>query len=421
MDIIFDQNAKENDGIKEIILEFLGKVSTLETKLKMPIVVFQDGADESYYIRCSINAKDTKPLCDLNAKLDWIRNESFRANRELYKSHHTYKRMVEDAGKGREFNDIIVEYNIQYYPEKPLKVWGGQHRISAIIEAGSKFERYHGFKIYFGLNKNQRNKIALISNTNINVSNDTFDRMIEETLFGDKLRSWCVKIGLLEGDENFPDVGSKSEKITVKKARNFILNYYLGLKRGSEITTLELDKHYYEPQLVKSGVEIDSDYTKIMQEKDILSDAPLIEAGKNFALLHKTQYLAVSKNNDKINNLKRFRNKALIDSVVCGWAYIAGLLQSHRTRLENHYELPKTNNQIPDPLNAFEMSKYKHDSDEKTYRGLGTRTTDKDRQRIAQLFLAKSINTNSIIDKALMDKAVSQVVGLASLEKGYAK
>jgi hypothetical protein len=88
---------------------------------------------------------DAVPLCDLNAKLDPSKPESYRANRQLLKKNHTYLKMVEDAKKGREFNDIIVEYNTSDEPDKPLKVWGGQHRISAISEAANQSNRYHGF------------------------------------------------------------------------------------------------------------------------------------------------------------------------------------------------------------------------------------------------------------------------------------
>ncbi len=105
---------------------------------------------------------------------------------------------------------------------------------------------------------------------------------------------------------------------------------------------------------------------------------------------------------------------------MCGWSYVAGLLQHHTERLNNHYRIPKTSNKIPDPLNADEMSKYKHDKDEETYRGLGARSALPDRQRMAQLFLAKSLDENVLIDEKLMNKAVSQVIGLQSLSKGYA-
>ena len=65
------------------------------------------------------------------------------------------------------------------------------------------------------------------------------------------------------------------------------------------------------------------------------------------------------------------------------------------------------------------MSSYKHDQDQPTYRGLGTRSSTMDRQRVAQLFLAKSCQDNVLIDKKLMNKAVSQTIGLIALAKGY--
>ncbi len=229
--ILFDDKAKISSQTKNSVSAFLDQVATLETKHNMLVIIFQDGASDAYYIKCSLLASDAARLCDLNAKLDVTSPESYRANRQLFLKHLTYQRMESDAAKGREFNDIIVEYNTEYDPGTPLKVWGGQHRIRAITGAYTKSNRYHGFRIYFDLDKDQRTEVALISNTNIAVSNDTFDRMIEETMFGDVLRKWCQKVGFLGDGEDFPDVGSRSEKITVKKARSFVINFYLGQER----------------------------------------------------------------------------------------------------------------------------------------------------------------------------------------------
>jgi hypothetical protein len=40
---------------------------------------------------------------------------------------------------------------------------------------------------------------------------------------------------------------------------------------------------------------------------------------------------------------------------------------------------------------------------------------------MAQLFLARSLSKDTLIDKKLMSKAVSQVVGLKTMQKGYSK
>jgi hypothetical protein len=422
MEIKFEEKAKGSNDIKQLAEKFFKEISTLESKIGLPIIIFQDGVNKSYYSKCSILASTASKFIDLNAKINASDSESFRANRELMLKHTTYLKMKADALNGREFNDIIVEYNLDYEKDKPLKVWGGQHRAYAISEAvNSGIDRYHGFKVYFGLSKNQRTEVALISNTNMTVSDDTFDRMLEETTFGDTLRKWCQKIGFLGQGEDFPDVGSRSEKIPVKLARSFIVNYYLGLDKGKTIKDEELDDNIYEPYVTESGVTIDQQYDRIMHEKgqEILNDKGLLEAGKKFLSLHREQYEKVKANPTKIKNRKSYRNKALIVSVFCGWSYIAGLLQNHKGRLKNHYKIPKTSSKIPDPLNAEEMSHFKHDSDPPTYRGLGTRQTSKDMQRIAQVFLAKSLTDNCAFDNKFLQKAVSTVVGISTLKKGY--
>ena len=158
-----------------------------------------------------------------------------------------------------------------------------------------------------------------------------------------------------------------------------------------------------------------------MKNRNILTDDCLLQAGGRFLALHNAQYKAITSPESKITNRKSYRNKAFVESVLCGWSYVAGLLQSHNTRLRNHYRIPKVTRKIPDPLNAEEMSQFKHDSDPATYRGLGTRSALKDRQRIAQLFLAKSRELNVVLDRPFINKAVNQVAGLLYASKGYAR
>jgi hypothetical protein len=422
MNILFDDAAIKDDTVYKQVEAFVKEVNTLEIIKKFTTVIHQDGKSKGYYIKCGIPAEVVYPLLDLNAKLDSKDEDSFRANRELLVDHNTYKRMVSDAKAGREFNDIIVEYTKEYSSDKPLKIWGGQHRVKAIQEAynDSKISRYHGFKIFFNLSKQQRTEIALISNTNIAVSNDLFDRLQEETLVGLKLRAWCYQVGLLKKGEDFPDQGSRSEKTTVKLARTFVTNFYKGKEKADELKDKDLDKNIYEPHLCESGVNLDSEYEKIINNygDKIWYDQSLLKAGKSFATLHTAQYNAV-KAGKGIVNRKGFRNKAMTESVISAWAYVAGLLQNSNQRLQYHYLIPQTGKAIPDPLNAKEMSTFRHDTDDPTYRGLGTRSAIKDRQRMAQLFLARSLEKDRVIDKSLMNKAVSQVVGIKSLQKGY--
>lgn len=423
--ILFDDKAMENKKICQEVETFLTEVNTLEVAKEAPTIVYQDGKSKGYYIKCGILAEVVCPLLDTDARLNPTDRDSFRANREILTEHNTYKRMVSDAKEGREFNDIIVEYNKTYSLEKPLKVWGGQHRVKAIQEAyqQTSVSRYHGFKIFFWLSKKQRNEIALISNTNIDVSDDLFDRLLEETFVGLGLRAWCEQVGLLKRGDDFPDQASRSEKINVKLARTFIINFYLGKSKADELKSSDLvDKNVHEPYLCESGATLDTAYERIINKHgdSIWQDTALLEAGKKFAVLHRAQHEAVMKSKG-VEKRKGFRNKAMIESVISAWAYVAGLLQSTPTRLNNHYRIPKLSKKIPDPLNAKEMSSFKHDKDALTYRGLGTRSSSKDRQRMAQLFLARSLKAGAVIDKRLMNEAVSQVEGLKSLQKGYTR
>jgi len=415
---VFDQSSTTNVDVDKAVSDFLSKIKTLEVSQGNKIIIHQDGVERSYYIRCCLLGKTATPIIDLNARLIPESTDSFRANRELLLKHKTFQRMSQDAASGREFNDIIVEYNTSYSPEKPLKVWGGQHRSRAIqIASDKEISRYHGFRVYFCLTKEQRSALALVSNTNINVSNDLFDRQLEETLIGPHLRKWCERVGLLSQGQDFPDAGSRAERVTTQAGRTFIVNFFLGKKRGAKLTAEQLDRNFYEPYLCQSGV-LDEQYSTIVTSHDgsLWNDKGLEEAGKAFAELDKAQSEAIRKS--KINR-KGFRTKALTLSVLPAWAYVAGLLQAHPVRLKNHLALPKTAKNAPDPLNALEMSRYKHDEDPPTYRGLGNRSSMQDRQRMAQLFLARSLDSEANFERKLLDRAVSTVRGLKSLSKGY--
>lgn len=420
MKITFDEYATENQEVLQAVQNFVDSLDCLEKKKDSQIFIHQDGVKKSYYIRCCLSGETISNRIDLDARLDPQSTDTFRDNRELLLTHNTFRRMSHDADNEREFNDIIAEYNIGYSPEKPLKIWGGQHRSRAIQDAYRKknVTRYHGFRIYFCLTKEQRSELALVSNTNIAVSNDLFDRQLEETMIGPHLRDWCVEVGLLGQNEDFPDVGSRSDKITTQGARSFVVNFFKGKDKGDQVNPDKLDYNIYEPYLCKSGVVLDEEYQKLIDEKagTLWSDAKLKEAGIAFSSLHHAQYEAIKQSK---HNTKSFRMKALTPAILSSWSYVAGLLQSHPARFKNHLTVPPSARGAPDPLNAYEMSKYKHDQDLPTYRGIGTRSDLKERQRIAQIFLARSLAEGTPIDKSLISKAVSTVIGLKAMSKGY--
>ena len=420
MEIVFDKKAAKNPEVTKTVSEFLNSIDTLEKSRNATVYIFQDGVKKSYYIRCAVTGKTMVGVISLDARLNPESGETFRDNREILFTHNTFLRMKADAENEREFNDIIPKYIPPYLPEKPLKVWGGQHRSRAIMDAyhEKKVSRYHGFRVYFCLSKEQRTELALISNTSISVSNDLFDRQLEETYMGPYLRRWCTKVGLLKQGEDFQDVAAHAERITTQGARSFLVNYFKGKQTGGQIIDAELDRNVYDPYLCQTGIFLDEEYRQLTEKmgSSLWTDKGLIEAARAFTRLHKAQYDAIKKS--KIN-YKVFRMKAMVPSVLTAWSHVAGLLQAHPARLAIHLTVPQPPKGVPDPLNAEEMSQFRYYQDIETYRGLGTRAIMKDRQRMAQVFLARSIDPEAILDKKLLNQAVNQFAALRFFAKGY--
>jgi len=420
MEISFDKNAAKNQEVEKTVKEFLAEIGTMEKAKGMPVIIFQDGVKKSYYIRCAITGETMSKSISLDARLNPQTGETFRDNREVMVTHNTFLRMRADAQNEREFNDIIAEYIKSYGPERPLKIWGGQHRSRAVIDAlkEKKVSRYHGFRVYFCLSKEQRTELALISNTSIAVSNDLFDRQLEETYMGPYLRRWCVKVGLLKQGEDFPDVGSHAERITTQGARSFVVSFFKGKQAGEQVSEDQLDKNVYEPYLCQTGISLDEEYRQLTEKmgSELWTDKELLDAGKAFARLHKAQYDAIKKSK---SNYKVFRMKAMSPSVLTAWSYVAGLLKPHPRRLQVHLTVPPPPKGVPDPLNAEEMAGFRYYQDIETSRGLGTRAIMKDRQRMAQVFLARSMDPEATLEKKLLNQAVNQFTALRFFSKGY--
>jgi hypothetical protein len=420
MEISFDKKAAKNQEVEKTVREFLAEIGTMEKAKDMPVIIFQDGVKKSYYIRCAITGEVMSGAISLDARLNPQTGETFRDNREVMLTHNTFLRMSADAQNEREFNDIIAEYIKSYGPKRPLKIWGGQHRSRAVIDAYNekKVSRYHGFRVYFCLSKEQRTELALISNTSIAVSNDLFDRQMEETYMGPYLRRWCVKVGLLKQGEDFPDVGSHAERITTQGARSFVVSFFKGKQAGEQVAEDQLDKNVYEPYLCQTGIALDEEYRQLTEKmgSGLWADKELLDAGKAFARIHKAQYDAIKKSK---SNYKVFRMKAMSPSVLTAWSYVAGLLKPHPRRLQVHMTVPQSPKGAPDPLNAEEMANFRYYQDIDSSRGLGTRAIMKDRQRMAQVFLARSMDPEATLEKKLLNQAVNQFTALRFFSKGY--
>lgn len=395
MEIQYDKTVenKTKELIQDEIEEFADKFHPAENML----YVIMDKCTNAVFCECHISADILLDLCTVDVPLDPEEQPDYRANREIVEDSGAFLQMKIDAKKGRVFSNIVAEYNTDFDEEHPLKIVGGQHRINAIFEAFSEgVSVYHGVKIYFDLNIEQRLDVQLISNTNIDVSADLLDRMME-TVKGPELRDWCHQVGLLDEKSDFADKKQRGNSITVREARTFILNYYRGMK------VKEFDKEKTDGIIAKTG-GIDEEWETLKAEnRDLWNNKKLQNAGKEFARLAKRQKEYYSE--DGKNALKEYADKTFNYAILAAWAFTAGLLESNPVRLNRHFELPE--NSKKDPLNAEALAAARHKSDPENYRGLGTRTEAKERGRLIELFYLQAENGKGI-NKSLINLALSK-------------
>lgn len=186
----------------EMLLEFEAECKPLESG---NLRVLADRRTGARYCECHIKASALSPLATVDVPLDPESQAQYRANRQILADDPGFKRMQEDAKKRRAFSNIVAEYTKHFDANHPIKIIGGQHRFTAIQGALQEgVDEYHGVKVYFGLDKSQRLDVQLISNTNIAVSRDLWDRL-QETFVGPQLREWCHKVGLLPFGKDFAD------------------------------------------------------------------------------------------------------------------------------------------------------------------------------------------------------------------------
>lgn len=364
------------------------------------IIILEDDITKALYCECHIHADKIVELSTIDSPLDSENQPDYRANREVVEDNAAFIQMKEDAVGKRSFSNIVAEYTMSFDEAHPLKIIGGQHRYIAIAEAFNfhQVNQLHGVKVYFALNTEQRLDVQLISNTNIAVSSDLLDRMLE-TVKGPELRTWCQKVGLLNENEDFADRKQRGGKFTVRAARTFIMNYCL----GTQIKCKDFPNVKTMPIIAKTG-GIDEDWENLKKVRpEIWTDNALAEAGKKFAELVDKQRVYYSKGNKSKNS--DFAEKPLSYAVLSAWAFVAGNLQENAVRLQRHYAL--NNITTTDPLNAKVLAKTRHKSDPDNYRGLGTRTDVKDRGRLVELFYFQA-EKGTGITKELANAAVAK-------------
>ena len=378
--------AEAEQNIKQFEDEFV----PLESKDSLLLLV--DKLTGANFCECHIKGSTLVSLGTIDAPLDPEDQPDYRANREIRLNHPAFLKMKEDARKGRAFSNIVSEYTKEFDPAHPLKIVGGQHRFQAIQDAvANNIDEYHGVKVYFNLDMNQRIDVQLVSNTNIAISGDLFDRM-QETFQGPELRGWCQTVGLLGPSQDFADQYARGGAISVRIARSFITNYFTGRKVDpkafavTDTTPVLCVSGEHDPNwdLLKSGTP------------GLWTDKKLIAAAKEFAHLVEAQRKAFQ---SKLRTKPDYPEKAFSAAIYSAWAYVAGILHDNEPRLKRHYSLRSAAG--TDPLNAAALAKGRHKTDSDTYRGLGYRTDAKERARFVELFFLQAENGEGITAKAI--------------------
>lgn len=388
-------------AIRELVEDFCNEGDPLE-RAHLPLL--QDRRTGATYVECHIRASKLIALGTVDVPLDPEEQPEYRANRDIVEDHVAFEQMREDAAQRRTFSNLVCEFSRVYDEDRPVKIVGGQHRFTAIKEALEKgIDELHGLKVYFGLDNDQRIDVQLISNTNIAVSTDLFDRM-QETLSGPELRDWCQAVGLLEPGQDFADKRGRASPITVRAARTFIVNYF----RGRQVSPAKFDQAETTPLICKSGTaDLDWQALKV-DHPQLWKDSGLRLAGENFAALVIAQRTAFSSapkpKKGKSTNVD-FAEKAMNYAVLSAWAFVAGVLGENEVRLKRHYALKDQTGK--DPLNALVLAKGRHKTDPDNYRGLGYRTDAKERGRLVEVFFLQAEKGEGITS-ALVDVAIKK-------------
>lgn len=378
------------------IREFLNEFEPYELRNGAKLHLYFDEKSGAFYVTCHIAGGILAQSCDIEATLDSDDDdEIYKLNREITEDQAAYLAMERDALNGRSFEDIVLEFDTSYRPKKPLKVYGGQHRLRAIAKVQeNKGDILHGVRVYFGLSRDQKVEIATVNNTAIAVPNDLLDRMREQ-LLGSELRDWCQQVGLLSKGQDFADRRSPDVP-TVRTVRTLLVNFYL----GKAATRMD---DFHQPVLCKSG-GIDEAYVGMRDTVD-WTDPKLTEMGEEFARLHKLQRETVLNREESSNS--EFARKALSLSVVASWAYAAGLFQRSDDNLKSLYSIPDNVAPPEDPLNAKALSAARlKGTDPDTYRGLGTRSGPRELGRMLEVFLVLAAKGKKRITKDIANAAI---------------
>ncbi len=384
--------SEDKEKQATILHEFASEFAPLEGEGNL--LLLTDKRTGAQYVECHVCGSKLVELATTDVPLDPEEQSEYRANREIVTNHEAFHKMKDDALKGRTFSNIVAEYTKDFDPDHPLKIIGGQHRFQAVKLAldTAGVNEHHGVKVYLALNMEQRLDVQLISNTNIGISADLFDRM-QETFRGPRLRNWCQAAGLLEAGHDFADHRERGGPISVQLARTFITNYYA----GKNIDANQFDQVDTTPVLIKSGTN-DAVWDKIIIEHpEVWDDPGLKRAAEEYGLLVQAQRQAYIGQTPKPK--PDFPDKAVNPAILAAWAYVAGMLHQNEARLVRHFDL--RNSRGRDPLNAEALATGKHKTDADNYRGLGYRTEPRERGRLVELFYLQAEEGRGITQRSV--------------------
>jgi hypothetical protein len=393
--------------LDNLVAEFDAECKPLESG---QLRILSDGRTGARYCECHLQASVLSLLATVDVPLDPESQAQYRANRKILTDDPSFHRMQEDAKKRRSFSNIVAEYTRIFDPKYPIKIVGGQHRFKAIQGALQvAVDEIHGVKVYFGLDKRQRLDVQLISNTNIAISRDLFDRL-QETFVGPQLRDWCHKVGLLPPGADFSGEKRRGDLISVKMAKTFITNYLSGKKVPAEAFATTNTT----PVICASG-EQDKDWEELKDNTpDLWVDSKLQEAGAEFSRLAAAQQQFFKKHSGKKRVKADYQQKAYNLAVLSAWPYVAGLLHNNEPRLKRHFALRNTTGK--DPLNAQALTAGRHHADATNYRGLGSRTDPRERGRFVELFYLQAESGKGITPKDIRIAISDHYLKQAGLE-----
>ncbi len=131
---VLPTNLEGVSDVNDLVEAFLAALNPLEASDL--VHVFVDAKTKAHYCECHILASKLVKLSTTDVPLDPEDQPEYRANREIVTNHYAFERMQQDAKERRSFSNLVAEFTIEYNPDVPLKIFGGQHLFRAIKNDG---------------------------------------------------------------------------------------------------------------------------------------------------------------------------------------------------------------------------------------------------------------------------------------------